>query len=98
MHGIKVNFVFNVLGTLALLVVGFVTVPIYVSHIGAARYGVLSIVWFLVGYLGFLDFGLSRSSVHALSKVKHSSREERSPILMTAFCLNLGLAVLGSRL
>jgi O-antigen/teichoic acid export membrane protein len=96
MHGIKVNFVFNVLGTLASLVVVFVTVPIYVSHIGAARYGVLSIVWFLVGYLGFLDFGLSRASVHALSKVKHSSREERSSILMTAFCLNLGLGVLGS--
>ena len=95
MQGIKANFVFNVLGTLASLVVAFVTVPIYVSHIGAARYGVVSIVWLLLGYFGFLDLGLSRASVNALSKLKSSSQEERSKVLITTFSLNLALGTLG---
>jgi O-antigen/teichoic acid export membrane protein len=96
MSGIKANFIFNVVGTIAPLLVALVTVPIYVSHIGAARYGVLSIVWFLLGYFGFLDFGLSRASVNALSKLKHSSPAERSKVIMTAVYLNLGLGAIGS--
>jgi O-antigen/teichoic acid export membrane protein len=96
MHGTKVNFVFNVLGMIAPLLVAFITVPIYVSHIGAARYGVLSIVWLLLGYFGFLDFGLSRASVNALSKLKHAPQPERAKVLVTAFYLNLGLGAFGS--
>jgi len=94
-HGIKANFVFNVTGTIVPLIVTFVTIPIYVSHIGAARYGVLSIVWIFLGYFGFLDLGLSRASANALAKLEHSSQEGRSKILITAFCINLGLGILG---
>jgi O-antigen/teichoic acid export membrane protein len=96
MYGIKANFIFNVVGTIAPLFVALVTVPIYVSHIGASRYGILSIVWFLLGYFGFLDFGLSRASVNALSKLKHSSSAERSKVIITAVYLNLGLGAVGS--
>lgn len=95
MHGIKANFLYNVAGTLAPLFVSLVTVPIFVSHIGAARYGVLSIVWFLLGYFGFLDFGLSRASVNALAKLKHAPQAERSKVLVTAVSLNLGLGAFG---
>ena len=80
---------------IAPLLVAFVTVPIYVSHIGAARYGVLSIVWLLLGYFGFLDFGLVvGASVNALAKLKHASQAERSKVLVTAASLNLALGVL----
>ncbi|HXW72793.1 MAG TPA: oligosaccharide flippase family protein [Methylocella sp.] len=96
MRGIKANFIFNVLGTLAPLAVSFVTIPLFLTTIGAGRYGILSIVWLLVGYFGFLDFGLSRASTHALSKLNRSSSDERSPILMTGLWLNLGLGLFGS--
>ena len=95
MHGIKANFLYNVAGTIAPLFVSLVTVPIFVSHIGAARYGVLSIVWFLLGYFGFLDFGLSGASVNALAKLKHAPQAERSKVLVTAVSLNLGFGVFG---
>ncbi len=94
-HGIKSNFAFNVAGTIVPLVVALVTVPIYVSHIGVARYGVLSIVWILLGYFGFLDLGLSRASANALAKHEHSSQDERSTILITAFCMNFCLGTVG---
>jgi O-antigen/teichoic acid export membrane protein len=95
-RGIKANFFFNVLGPLAPLVVSLITVPIYVSHIGAARYGLLSITWMLLGYFGFLDLGLTRASANALAKLGHSSsREARANILVTAFSINLFLGVVG---
>jgi O-antigen/teichoic acid export membrane protein len=72
-----------------------VTVPLYISHIGASRYGVVAISWMLLGYFGFLDFGLSRASANALSRLGQASNAERSPVLMTAFHLNLGLGVSG---
>jgi O-antigen/teichoic acid export membrane protein len=95
-HGIKTNFIFNVIGPLTPLVVALITVPIYVTHIGTARYGVLSITWMLLGYFGFLDLGLTRASANALAKLGHSSpREARAKILVTAFSINLFFGIVG---
>lgn len=93
-HSIKANFIFNVIGAAAPLIVALVTVPLYVSHIGPARYGALSIVWVLLGYFGFLDLGMSRASANALAK--HEDVRERSSILVTAFAVNLCLGFVGS--
>ena len=95
MHGIKANFIYNLIGTIVPLIVALITVPIYVSHIGSARYGVLSIVWILLGYFGFLDLGLSRASANALAKLAHSTQHERSQVLITAFCINLCIGTIG---
>ena len=95
MHGIKANFIYNLIGTIVPLIIALITVPIYVSHIGSARYGVLSIVWILLGYFGFLDLGLSRASANALAKLAHSTQHERSQVLITAFCINLCIGTIG---
>ena len=54
---IRRNFIVNLLSPMTRIVVALVTVPIYVHHIGDARYGVMSIVWVLLGYLAFLISG-----------------------------------------
>ena len=94
-HRLKIHFTFNVVGKIIPVAIALVTVPLYISYIGAARYGVLSIVWLLVGYFGFLDFGLSRASTNALAKLGHATKEERSRVLITSLYLNLGLGLLG---
>lgn len=96
MRGIKANLVFNVAGPIVSLVVALITTPIYVSHIGLARYGLLAIIWRLLGYFGFLDLGLSRASANALAKLRDSSsRGERAKVLVTAFWINLCLGIAG---
>lgn len=92
---LKSNFIFNVIGTVLPVAIALVTLPIYISYIGTARYGILSIVWLILGYFGFLDFGLSRAAANALAKISHTSTEERAKVLMTSLYFNLFLGALG---
>lgn len=95
-RGIKINFVFNVIGPVLTLIVALITVPLYVSYVGVARYGILAIVWKLLGYFGFLDLGLSRASANALAKLGDPSlKGERAKVLVTTFWLNLCLGCFG---
>ena len=87
------NFLYNIVGALLPIVVSLGTVPFYIHQIGLARYGVVTITWVLLGYFGFLDFGLSRATANALAKLGHASPRERSPVLMTAFYCNLCLGI-----
>ena len=90
------NFAFNVMGMVLPTVITLVTVPIYISYIGTARYGVLAIIWILLGYFGFLDFGLSQASANALAKLGHASRSDRAGVFLTSLYLNLVLGTLGA--
>ena len=76
------NFFFNLIYPMMRLAVAIVTVPIYVHHVGDARYGVISIVWILLGYFGFLDLGLSRASTNALSKLRDAPQPDRARVLL----------------
>ena len=92
---IKVNFIVNLLSPITRIVVALVTVPLYLHHIGDARYGVMSIVWVLLGLFGFLDLGLSRAVTNALAKLRDAPQPHRARVLLTTFGLNLGIGVMG---
>lgn len=53
-------FIFNLLGHLLPILVALVSVPVIAHFAGVDRLGALGVVWALVGYFSFLDFGLSR--------------------------------------
>jgi O-antigen/teichoic acid export membrane protein len=93
---LKRSFFFNLISPIMRLVVAVVTVPIYIHHVGEARYGVLSIVWILLGYFGFLDLGLSRASTNALSKLRDAPQPDRARVLLTTITLNFCFGIVGS--
>ena len=92
---LTIDFTFNVMGRLFPIAIALVTVPIYISYIGAARYGALSLVWIILGYFGFLDFGLSQATTNALAKLAHASKKDRAGVLLTSLYLNLLVGILG---
>jgi O-antigen/teichoic acid export membrane protein len=53
-------FLFNLAGNILPVLVALVAVPVIAAHAGVERLGALGVVWGVVGYFGFLDFGLSR--------------------------------------
>ncbi len=95
MSGLKSKFIINVTGAFVGIGVALVTVPFYVARIGEARYGILSLVWVMLGYLGFLDFGLSRATANALAKMSDAPARERSSVFMTSLFINAALGSLG---
>ncbi|MFC0205079.1 flippase [Novosphingobium soli] len=93
--GFRAHFIVNVGGAIATLVVMLVTVPLFVGEIGPARYGVMSIIWILLGTMGFLDLGLSRAATNALARIDPSDKRERESIFVTALGLNGVMGLLG---
>jgi O-antigen/teichoic acid export membrane protein len=93
---LKTNFVVNLLSPTVRIVVALATIPIYIHHLGDARYGVLQIAWILLGYFGFLDLGLSRASINALAKLRAAPQSDRARVLLTTLMLSLGFGVVGA--
>jgi O-antigen/teichoic acid export membrane protein len=92
---LRINFVVNLLSPAVRVAVALVTIPIYLHHVGEARYGVISIVWVLLGLFGFLDLGLSRAVTNALAKLRDAPQAHRARVLLTTFGLNLGIGLVG---
>ena len=93
---LKTSFAINLLAPMARIAVALITIPIYVRHVGDARYGVISIMWVLLGYFGFLDLGLSRAATNALAKLREAPQQERARVLLTTLALNFGFGAIGS--
>ena len=92
---LKKNFLINMSGPLVRIVVALVIVPIYLHAVGTARYGVISIIWALIGYTGFLDLGLSRASANALAKMRAAPQPERARVMATTLVVNFALGLFG---
>ena len=95
-RGVAANFTINTIGAIAPLLVALFTIPIYVHAVGDARYGIISIVWLLLGYAGFLDLGLARASENALARSADGHAADRQKVLATAFSLNIVLGLFGA--
>lgn len=67
-------FIFNLLGNLLPLLVALMAMPMVAHLAGVERLGALAVVWTLVGYFGFLDFGLSRVVTRRLAKAVEQRR------------------------
>jgi O-antigen/teichoic acid export membrane protein len=86
----------NLVSLILPLFVGLVTIPYLLKQIGIERFGVLGIIWALVGYFSLFDFGISKALTKKLSegRVEHDIHMQRK-VFWTAILLMLGLGILG---
>jgi len=56
------NTLYNVLGQVIPLLVGLVAIPITTHHLGDARFGLLALIWAMLGSAVALDLGLGRAT------------------------------------
>lgn len=92
------NSLVNLLGNVLPMGIAIVTVPLYLSYIGTERYGVLAVIWSLLGYFGFIDLGLGRAVAQRMARLSNASAFERSKLLWTGLISTFLLGVVGSLL
>jgi O-antigen/teichoic acid export membrane protein len=87
------NTGFSLAGQAATLTVAFFAVPLLVSGLGTARFGVLAIAWVVIGYAQVFDLGIGRALIKLTAEKLGSGRESEVPhFFWTAL---LGMTVLG---
>jgi O-antigen/teichoic acid export membrane protein len=93
---IQKNTLINVVGAVVPMVVMLVTVPLYLKLLGEARYGVLALVWLVLGYFSFLEMGLGKATANHIAKAHNGLAAERSEIFWTALLVNAAMGAVGA--
>jgi O-antigen/teichoic acid export membrane protein len=81
---IKKNTLWNLIGSGAPMLVGVFTIPYLISALGIEAFGILTLVWALVGYFSFFDFGLGRALTQQIAIKRSSGMEDEIPKIIKA--------------
>ena len=85
----------NFLGSIAPLVLQVVTIPLYLHIIGADRYGMLSLVWLLLGFFGFFELGFGKAIASRIASLHNGSDAQRAAVFWTGTLLSICTGMLG---
>jgi O-antigen/teichoic acid export membrane protein len=83
------NTIFNLGGAILPLVLSIVTVPIYLHLVGQERFGILAIVWLLLGYFGLFDLGTGRAIQYRIAGLHGAAKQVSADAFWSALMLNV---------
>jgi O-antigen/teichoic acid export membrane protein len=94
------NTLLNILGSSLPLVVAFVAMPLLLNGLGSKQFGLLTVLWALIGYFGFLDMGIGKALTYEVSRNCSGDRQTVAEIVTAGLFIlmiggGIGLALLG---
>jgi hypothetical protein len=90
------NVGLNALGWLLPMLLALGAIPVLVRTLGTDRFGVLSLVWTLVGYFSLFDLGLGRAVTQLVAeRLGREQREDLPGLVWTATWLLVPLGIVG---
>jgi O-antigen/teichoic acid export membrane protein len=76
------NTLWSLAGTGLPLLLGAVTIPYLIRKTGVEAFGVLTLVWALIGYFSLFDFGLGRALTQQVATARSAGHLARLPSLV----------------
>jgi O-antigen/teichoic acid export membrane protein len=67
-HILAKNVVINLLSLCIPIFVGIAAIPFAIKGLGTVQFGILTLLWVFLGYVGLLDFGLGRATTKLISE------------------------------
>jgi O-antigen/teichoic acid export membrane protein len=89
------NSTYTLISAIAPLVIGIITVPIYLQTIGIANYGIMIIIYSVLGYFGFLDLGLGNALTQKIAQAGLGRIKKKEHILTVAMTITTLMSIFG---
>lgn len=79
------NSIYNLIGMSLPVIVGLFSIPALIAVLGAEKFGILTLIWAIVGYFGVFDLGLGRAMTLVVREElsKGSTHEKLNSIIWT---------------
>ena len=87
------NTFLNLLGNILPLAAAVMVMPHLIRELGAERFGVLSLIWIVIGYFGLFDLGIGRATTKFVSE--HIAQQETEQLRATARASLIALTSFG---
>src|SRR5262245_16260511 len=79
------------------MAVAVVTIPLLIRGLGLDRFGVLSLIWVVIGYFSLFDLGIGRALTKLVAdKLGAHQDDQIPPLVWTSLLLMLLLGVVGA--
>ena len=90
------NTIWNLAGIGLPLLLAAVTIPYLIRQVGIEAFGILTLVWALIGYFSLFDFGLGRALTQQVAAARSAGLEATLPSLVkTGLWFNAGTGLVG---
>lgn len=91
---IKKNTIWNLISSVLPMVLALFAVPFLIKKIGVEAFGILSLIWVLIGYFSIFDFGIGRALTQQIS-IKRNHPIHLTYIIKTGLTLMILTGVIG---
>lgn len=91
------NTLWNSLGIILPLFVGLFSIPILIEKLGTESFGILTIVWMIIGYFSIFDFGLGWALTKLIAENLGNENQDQIPALFwTAIIMMACAGIIGT--
>ena len=78
------------------MIFGLVAIPLIVKSVGLERFGILTLIWALIGYFSIFDLGIGRALTYNIAKLLSSNKtDDIPPVIGSGLLLVAVVGVVG---
>jgi O-antigen/teichoic acid export membrane protein len=94
---LKRDTLWNIAGGGIPLLAGVLSVPFMIAQLGNERFGIVTLIWALIGYFGLFDLGVGRALTIEISKLRARGHEgDLADVLHAGLLVTLATGAMGA--